>query len=305
MSIATGEGAFPPTMGAAVAGTSNLSRRHARNRIATALFLLSTLTAVLFLVVLLATIILDGGAWLSWGLLTDLPSRFPDRAGLSPALWGSLWLISLTAIFAFIVGLGAAIYLEEYAPRNRWTRLLETNISNLAGVPSVVYGLLGLALFVEVANFGRSILSGALTLGLLILPVIIIAGRESLRAVPLSLRQGAYALGATPWQVTRHHVLPAAMPGILTGAILAISRAIGETAPILVAGAAGQVLFRPDSPLSQYTALPIQIYQWTARPQAEFRELAAAAIIVLLVVLLAMNGLAIYLRQRFSRALRW
>jgi phosphate transport system permease protein len=305
VSIATGQGAFPPALETAAAGTSNLGRRHARNRVAAVLFMLSTLTAVLFLVILLATIIIDGRSWLSWGLLTDLPSRFPDRAGLSPALWGSLWLISITAVFAFIVGLGAAIYLEEYAPRNRWTRILETNISNLAGVPSVVYGLLGLALFVEVANFGRSILSGALTLGLLVLPVIIIAGRESLRAVPLSLRQGAYALGATPWQVTRHHVLPAAMPGILTGTILAISRAIGETAPILVAGAAGQVLFRPDSPLSQYTALPIQIYQWTARPQAEFRELAAAAIIVLLVVLLAMNGLAIYLRQRFSRKMRW
>jgi phosphate transport system permease protein len=303
VSVATGEGAFAPAFGASAA--SNLSRRHLRNRIATVLFLLSTLTAVLFLVVLLTTIILDGWSWLSWGLLTDLPSRFPDRAGLSPALWGSLWLISLTAVFAFIVGLGAAIYLEEYAPRNRWTSILETNISNLAGVPSVVYGLLGLALFVEVANLGRSILAGSLTLGLLILPIIIIAGRESLRAVPLSLRQGAYALGATPWQVTRHHVLPAAMPGILTGTILAISRAIGETAPILVAGAAGQVLFRPDSPLSQYTALPIQIYQWTARPQAEFRELAAAAIIVLLVVLLTMNALAIYLRQRFSRSLRW
>ena len=224
---------------------------------------------------------------------------------MRPAIRGTLWVIGLTALLAFPIGVGAAVYLEEYAPNNRWTRLLKLNIANLAGVPSVVYGLLGLGVFVSLFNLGRSIISGSLTLALLILPVIIIASQEAIRAVPSSLRQAAFALGATRWQVARDHVLPAALPGILTGIILSISRAIGETAPLLVVGAAAYVTFNPDGIMSKYTVIPMQIYEWARRPQAEFTNLAAAAIIVLLVVLLMLNGIAIYLRQRASSRVRW
>lgn len=288
----------------ALGAAGNLPRRHQVGRVVGGLLMVATLLAVAALVVLLATVFSRGWSWLSWDLLTNAASRFPERSGLRPALAGTLWVISLMAAFALPVGIGAAIYLEEYAPRTRWTRLLEINIANLAGVPSVVYGLLGLGIFVDVLGFGRSVLTGSLTLGLLILPVIIIASREALRAVPLSLRQGAFALGATPWQVVRHHVLPAALPGIMTGTILAFSRAIGETAPLLVAGAAGALFFSPEGPLSAYTVLPVQIYQWTGRPQSDFRDVAAAGIIVLLFVLLSMNAVAIYLRQRFGQT-RW
>ncbi len=285
-------------------GTSNLGWRHRVGQVVGSSLLLATLLAVVVLGVLLATVIARGWDWLNWGLLTNTASRFPERSGLGPAIAGTLWVIGLMALFALPVGVGAAVYLEEYAPDTRWTRILQVNIANLAGVPSVVYGLLGLGIFVDILGFGRSALTGALTLGLLILPVIIIASREALRAVPLSLRQGAFALGATPWQVIRPHGLPAALPGIMTGVILAFSRAIGETAPLLVAGAAGAILSRPDGPLSAYTVLPVQIYQWMQRPQTEFRDVAAAGIIVLLVVLLAMNAVAILLRQRFGRT-RW
>jgi phosphate transport system permease protein len=205
---------------------------------------------------------------------------------------------------AFPIGTAAAIYLEEYGPKNRLTRLLQLNISNLAGVPSIVYGLLGLGIFAGWFGFGRTLITGAMTMALLILPIIIIASQEALRAVPPSLREAAYGLGATKWEVIWHHVLPSALPGILTGTILAVSRAIGETAPLMVAGASGFLLFRPDSLDSNYTVLPMQIYNWTARPQQEFRDLAAAGIIVLLVVLLVMNSLAIVIRQRFTRKLR-
>jgi phosphate transport system permease protein len=214
-------------------------------------------------------------------------------------------VIGLTALFAIPVGVGAAVYLEEYAPNNRWTRLLKTNIANLAGIPSIVYGLLGLGVFVSVLALGRTIISGALTMALLILPVIIIASEEAIRAVPPSLRQAAFALGATRWQVARDHVIPAAMPGILTGIILSISRAMGETAPLLVVGAAAYVTFNPTGLTSGYTALPVQIYEWARRPQQEFQDLAAAAIIVLLVLLLMLNGTAIYLRQRFAKNVKW
>ena len=214
-------------------------------------------------------------------------------------------MIGLTALFAFPVGVGAAVYLEEYAPNNRWTRLLKTNIANLAGIPSIVYGLLGLGVFVSLLALGRTVISGALTMALLILPVIIIASQEAIRAVPPSLRQAAFALGATRWQVARDHVIPAAMPGILTGIILSISRAMGETAPLLVVGAAAYVTFNPTGVTSKYTALPMQIYEWARRPQQEFQDLAAAAIIVLLVLLLMLNATAIYLRQRFAKNVKW
>jgi phosphate transport system permease protein len=265
-------------------------------------------TAVAFAVgalgALLWTTFADGWDYLSWHLITNMPSRKPEIAGLNSALWGTVYVIGLTALMAFPIGTAAGIYLEEYGPRNRLTRLLQLNISNLAGVPSIVYGLLGLGIFAGLFGFGRTLITGALTMTLLILPIIIISSQEALRAVPPSLREAAYGLGATKWEVTWHHVLPSALPGILTGTILAISRAIGETAPLMVAGASGFLLFRPDSLESNYTVLPMQIYNWTARPQQEFRDLAAAGIIVLLGVLLVMNSLAIVIRQRYSKKLR-
>ncbi|MDQ3044021.1 MAG: phosphate ABC transporter permease PstA [Chloroflexota bacterium] len=281
-----------------------LRRRQRRGDVFGWIFMAATFLGVLVLAVLLVTLLLRGGGWLSWDLLTRADSRLPERAGLNIGIIGTFWVIAITGAFAFSVGVGAAIYLEEYAADTLWTRILQVNIANLAGVPSVVYGLLGLGIFVELMNMGRSVLAGALTMGLLILPVIIISSREALRAVPISLRQGAYALGATRWQVVRHHVLPAATSGILTGTILAMSRAIGETAPLLVAGAAGYIAFAPTTPLDSYTALPIQIYYWAQRPQHEFNELAAAGILVLLALLLTMNATAIILRQRASRS-RW
>lgn len=281
-----------------------LRRRELSSRLAAVGFLGVTCLAVLFLAVLLYSVLQHGLSWLSWDLVTRMPSRRPSQAGLQSALFGTLWVMALTSLLAFPVGVGAAVYLEEYAPHNWWTRILQTNIANLAGVPSVVYGLLGLAVFVEVLHLGRSVIAGALTMALLILPIIIIASQEALRAVPLSLRQAAFALGATEWQVAWYHVLPAALPGIMTGTILAVSRAIGETAPLLVVGASGYVAFNPHGINDQFTVLPIQIYAWTARAQSDFKDLAAAGILVLLTVLLVMNAAAIFLRQRFSRT-RW
>jgi phosphate transport system permease protein len=232
---------------------------------------------------------------------------------------GSLWTIFITIVFAFPMGVGAAIYLEEYAGKNWFNRVIQTNINNLAGVPSIIYGMLGLAIFVRalepftsgsalgfadptVAN-GRTILSAGLTLALLVLPLIIINGQEAIRSVPISLRQAAYGLGATKWQMVWHHVLPNAIPGILTGTILAISRAIGETAPLVVIGASTLITSDPNGPFSKFTTLPIQIYQWTSRPQADYRNIAAAAILALLALLLTLNAAAILLRNRYSRNL--
>jgi len=264
-------------------------------------FLAATCVSILALGTLLWTVLERGLPWLSWHLITDMPSRRPERAGLNSALFGTLWVVSLTAVIAFPIGVGAAIFLEEYAPRNRWTTTLQVNISNLAGVPSVVYGLLGLGIFVNFLGIGRVVLAGALTMALLSLPVIIIASQEALRAVPLTLRQAAYGVGATRWQVTRHHVLPAAFPAILTGTILSISRAIGETAPVLVVGASAYIATRPSGFFDGYTVLPMQIYGWTQRSQDEFKNgLAPAAIIILLAVLLVMNSAAIILRQKFT-----
>jgi phosphate transport system permease protein len=284
---------------------SNLARRKTRAAVVQALLFLVTALAIVILAALIWDIASSGARWLSLDLLTNTPSRKPEEAGLRPALLGTLWVIGFTALFAFPVGVGAAVYLEEYAPNNRWTRLLKTNIANLAGIPSIVYGLLGLGVFVSLLALGRTVISGALTMALLILPVIIIASQEAIRAVPPSLREAAFALGATRWQVARDHVIPAAMPGILTGIILSISRAMGETAPLLVVGAAAYVTFNPTGLTSKYTALPMQIYEWARRPQQEFQDLAAAAIIVLLVLLLMLNATAIYLRQRFAKNVKW
>jgi len=265
-----------------------------------------TLAGVIALGVLLFTIIDDGWARLAsdpGAFLSSYVSRLPARAGIKAGLVGSIWLMVLTALFCFPIGLGAAIYLEEFAPKNRVTDFVETNIANLAGVPSVVYGLLGLGVFVRFFRFGPSLLAGSLTLATMSLPVIIVAAREAIRAVPQSIRLGAYALGATKWQAVRSQVLPAALPGTLTGTILALSRAIGETAPILVIGLPVVIFTLPASPLDQASALPLLIFNWTSRPQPAFAEAAAAASIVLLALLLAMNAVAIFLRNRYS--IRW
>lgn len=279
-----------------------------RNRASTVysfVFLGSVLLAVSLLLLLLGVLIFRGWDWLTFDLFLEQAS-FTNAvgSGFQSAILGSLLVVSAAAFLSLVLGVGTAIFLEEYAPKGRFTLLLETNISNLSGVPSVVYGLLGLALFAEILNIGRVVLAGALTLGLLILPIVIIASQEAIRNVELGQRQAAYAVGASRWQVVRHHVVPSAMPGILTGTILAVSRAIGETAPLLVVGASTYVIFNPDGLYSQYTAMPVQIYQWTARPQAEFADLAAAGIIILMGVLLVMNGCAIYLRQKLGKN-RW
>jgi phosphate transport system permease protein len=270
-------------------------------RLVYALALLSVALSILSLVVILGDALADGLPYLTWRFISSYPSRFPNLAGILPALIGSVWLVLLTAIFSFPLGVCAAIYLEEYAPKNRVTEFIQVNIANLAGVPSIVYGLLGLGLFVDALSMGRSILAGALTMTLLILPVIIIASREALRSVPKLYREGAFALGATRWEVTRQIVLPEALPGILTGTIIALSRAIGEAAPMIAIAALVYVTFVPLSPLDRFTVLPIQIYNWVNLPRAEFRNLAAAGIIVLLVVLVAMNSVAIAIRYRHQR----
>jgi len=264
---------------------------------------LMLLVAIGTLVTLLIDVLIDGGGRLSWQFLTSFPSRKPEQAGAVSAIVGTLYMMLLTALFALPVGVASAIYLEEYARRSLAARVIEVNIANLAGVPSIIYGLLGLELFVRAMGFDRSLLAGALTMALLVLPIIIISSREALRAVPGSLREASYALGASRWQTIWHQVLPLAFPGILTGSILAFSRAIGEAAPLITIGALTYIAFLPDSLFSPFTALPIQIFNWVSRPQAGFHANAAAAILVLLALLLLMNAAAVYLRQRFQKRL--
>lgn len=271
-----------------------------------------SLGAVIFslgvLAILLIDVLIDGLPLINWNFLTSFPSRRPEDAGLVSALVGTIWVMVLVALFTFPVGVGAGIFLEEFVSDSWIAKAIEINISNLAGVPSIIYGLLGLQVFVRIMfpiTQGRTILSGALTLALLVLPIVIISTRESLRAIPNSLRLAGYALGATRWQVVRSHILPLALPGILTGVILALSRAIGETAPLITIGALTYIPFLPELSLrglqSPFTVLPIQIFNWVSRPQPEFHDLAAGAIIVLMVILLMMNSLAIYLRNRFQK----
>ncbi|HEX2340148.1 MAG TPA: phosphate ABC transporter permease PstA [Vicinamibacterales bacterium] len=276
------------------------SRYHA-DRAFAVLGLLGLLAALAALAALLLDVIADGAPHLSWQFLTSYPSRFAASAGILPAILGTFYVIVLTALMAVPVGVAAAVYLEEYGAQGRLGRIIEINIANLAGVPSIVYGLLGLGLFVRALSLGRSVVAGAATLALLVLPVVILATREALRAVPKTLREGSYALGATKWQTTQLQVLPAALPGILTGIILALSRAIGETAPLIIVGAVAYVRFVPDSLWSPFTVLPIQIFNWVSRPQAGFAANAAAGILVLLVMLLLMNGAAIFVRDRYQR----
>lgn len=265
----------------------------------------ATLLSLSLLAILIGRIVLEGYGRLDWQLITSFPSRFPEQAGIKAALVGSLWLILLTAVISVVVGVGAAVYLEEYAPKSRLRGLIQTNIANLAGVPSIVYGILGLGLFVRALALQRSLIAGALTLSLVILPIIILASQEALRAVPDSIRRASYALGATRWQTIRHQVLPASIPGIMTGVILALSRALGEAAPLVMIGALNYVAFVPRSLDDPFTALPIQIFNWTSRPQPEFHELAAAAILVLLVMLLGMNAIAVFVRYHYGKHIRW
>jgi phosphate transport system permease protein len=285
--------------------SNNLKSRRRTEKIFTYIFYASAGLACLFLAILLIQVTMKGLGWLDIQFLTSFPSRFAEKAGIKSALYGTLWLMGLTAFFSIPLGVGAAIYLEEYARKGKINNFIQINIANLAGVPAIVYGILGLAIFVRGMALERSVLSGALTMSLLILPVIIIAAREALKAVPDSIRQAAYAVGATRWQTIRHHVLPAALPGILTGLILGLSRAMGEAAPLIMIGALTYVAFVPVGPLDAFTALPIQIFNWASRPQPAFHELAAAAIVVLLVVLLSMNAAAIVIRYRSQKKYRW
>jgi phosphate transport system permease protein len=279
----------------------NTRGRYFRDWLFVTFGLVSTLLGLVALGALLFDIIGDGAGRLSWQFLTSYTSRRAEAAGIYAALVGTTFVISVTAAIAVPIGVAAAVHLEEYGGRGRLSRFIEINISNLAGVPSIIYGLLGLGLFVRALQMGQSVLAGASTLALLVLPTVILSTREALRAVPSSLREGSYALGATKWQTVWHQVLPAAFPGILTGLILALSRAIGETAPLVTIGALTYVPFAPDSIWSPFTVLPIQIFAWVSRPQAAFAENAAGGILVLLMVLLVMNGTAITIRDRLQR----
>lgn len=281
--------------------SAGMKRRIVRNAIFKNLFLFATLLCLLFLIVLFYRILSQGLPHLDWHFLNALPSRKSENAGIYTALNGTLWMMAVVVPVTMILGIGTAIYLEEYAKDNKFTTFIRVNISNLAGVPSVVYGLLGLTIFVRALGLGTSVLAAGLTMSLLILPVVIVAAQEAIRAVPNSLREASYGMGATKWQTILHVVLPAAIPGILTGTILALSRAIGETAPLVVLGIPLYLAFLPSSFLDEFTALPMQIYNWTSRPQAEFQDLAAAGIIVLLAILILMNSVAILIRNKFQK----
>ena len=278
----------------------NIKRRQNVGKLFYIILLLFSLIGLIGLSALLIQILRDGLPYLSTNIIFNYPSRHIDQAGLKPALFGTLWILSLTALISLPIGMGAAIYLEEFAKKNWITNFIEINIGNLAGVPSIVYGLLGLTIFVELLGLGRVVLAGALTMTLLILPIIILSTRESIKAVPNSYREAALALGATKWQMVKRVVLPIAFPGFLTGAILAMSRAIGESAPMIAISALVYITFIPSHAMDRFTVLPIQIFNWISRPQAEFAGLAAAGIIVLLTVLLLMNAVAVYFRNRYQ-----
>lgn len=277
------------------------AKQRAKNILFRSVAIFGLLFAVSVLVLLLVNVLQDGIGRVNWQFITSYPSRHAEKAGIIPGLVGTFYMVLLTALIAVPIGIGAAIYLEEYGTRNWLARLIEINIANLAGVPSIVYGLLGLGLFVRFLSLDRSLIAGSLTMSLLIMPVIIISTREAIRSVPNGIREASFAVGATKWQTIWHHILPISFPSILTGIILAVSRAIGETAPLITIGALTYVTFLPNKLESPFTILPIQIFNWVSRPQTEFHENAAAGIIVLLVFTLLLNSLAIILRNRFSR----
>jgi len=266
--------------------------------------LIFTSFAVISLVVLIWHILRDGYEWLRPELFTEFQSRFPRKAGIKAGVFGTIWLISLTAFFSIPLGIASGIYLEEYGKKGKIGKIIEVNVTNLAGVPSIVYGLLGLALFVRLLDFGGSVLSGALTLSLLIMPIIIVTTREAIKAVPHSIKYAAYSLGARKYQVVFGHVLPTAMPGIVTGIILALARAIGETAPLIIVGALAYVTFIPESPMDEFTVMPLQIYNWASRPQEDFHKLAASSIVVLLTITFFMNFVAVLIRSRGQKRMK-
>jgi phosphate transport system permease protein len=280
-----------------------------KNRLKDKMFQVVAIAVTLFglsvLLVLLVSIVYMGAPRLDWQFMTSLPSRIAAKAGILPAWTGSLWIFCLTALFSIPLGIGAGIYLEEYGKKNRLANIIEINIANLAGVPSIIYGLLGLGIFVRTFALGEVLLAGAFTLSLLILPIIIVSTREAINAVPDSIRQAAYGLGATKWQTIRTQVLPSATGSIITGVILALARAIGETAPLIVVGALAYVPFVARSPMDEFTVLPMQIFNWVSRPQHAFAVNAAAAIIVLLLITLLLNGIAVYLRYRSQKKIKW
>ena len=264
-----------------------------------------TLLGLVILAIFIGNILIDGLARIDWEFMKNLPSRKAAKAGIFTARIGTLWILTFTSIIALPIGLAAAIYLEEYVKKGKLASLLELNISNLAGVPSIIYGLLGLEIFVRVFKMGNSILAGSFTLALLILPIVIVSTREAIRAVPPSIKAASFALGASKWQTIWHQLLPASMGGILTGVILALSRAIGETAPLIVVGALAYVPFAPSSPMDEFTVMPMQIFNWISRPQHEFTINAAAAIIILLLITFVMNGIAVYIRNKWQKKISW
>ena len=264
-----------------------------------------TLLGLVILAIFIGNILIDGLARIDWEFMKNLPSRKAAKAGIFTAWIGTLWILTFTSIIALPIGLAAAIYLEEYVKKGKLASLLELNISNLAGVPSIIYGLLGLEIFVRVFKMGNSILAGSFTLALLILPIVIVSTREAIRAVPPSIKAASFALGASKWQTIWHQLLPASMGGILTGVILALSRAIGETAPLIVVGALAYVPFAPSSPMYEFTVMPMQIFNWISRPQHEFTINAAAAIIILLLITFVMNGIAVYIRNKWQKKISW
>lgn len=281
----------------------------AKNRIKDNAFkyfgIICTLFGILMLTVFIGNILMEGLSRIDWKFITSFPSRNADKAGILPALVGTLWIMGLTIIIAIPVGISAAIYLEEYSKKNWFANILEINISNLAGVPSIIYGLLGLEIFGRIMGMGGSLLAGACTLSLLILPILIVATREALKAVPKSIKEASFALGASKWQTIRYALLPASFGGIVTGVILALSRAIGETAPLIVIGALAYVPFVPASPTDEFSVLPIQIFNWISRPQKGFAINAASAIIILLIITFLLNGIAMYLRNKWQKKVKW
>ncbi|AKG74002.1 phosphate ABC transporter permease PstA [Salinicoccus halodurans] len=279
----------------------SLGGRQLLNKSMKFLFLLCTLVGLVVLVTLIVDTVLDGWSHLTWDFLTSFSSSRPESAGIYGAIIGSVWLMAVTAPVAIVLSVGTALYLEEYAPKNRITNFITVNISNLAGVPSVVFGLLGLTIFVRQLSLGNSVLAAGLTLALMIMPVIVVAAQEAIRAVPSSVREASTGMGATKWQTVSRIILPAAIPGIITGIILALSRAIGETAPLVVIGVPVSLLVTPNGVFDTFQALPMQIYNWVKMPQEEFQYLTAAGIIILLLILFLMNSVAIYIRNKYSK----
>jgi len=278
-----------------------INNRLMLNNVFKGLFFLATFFGILVLAILVMRIVSQGASYLDWDFLNNYASRKPEEAGIKAAISGTVWIMAIIAPLSLLLGVGTAVYLEEYAPDNKFTHFIELNISNLSGVPSIVFGLLGLTVFVRLLEMGRSVLAGGLTMSLMILPVIVVSSQEAIRAIPREQYEASYAMGATKWQTIRTVVLPAAVPGILTGSILALSRAVGETASLLMIGAMTFIAYVPESIWSGFTAMPIQIFNWAGRPQEEFQAVAAAGSIVLMLMLVIMNSLAIYIRNKFSK----